>query len=211
MAQVPLKNLAGEDAGVVEVSDAVFAATLNEALVHQAVVRMRANARMGTHKTKTRGAVSGGGAKPWRQKGTGRARQGSRVSPLWRGGGTVFGPSPRSYAQDMPKKMRRGAMRSGLSARLTEGSIIALENFALEAPRTKEMAATFVTLGLTGNVVVVDTEFDDNAHLSARNLSRISLRDADSLNLIDVLNAEHLVFTRSALQAVDERLAPEEN
>ncbi len=206
MAQVPLRNLAGEDMGTVEVSDAVFGAPLNEALVHQAVVRLLANLRLGTHKTKTRGAVSGGGAKPWRQKGTGRARQGSRVSPLWRGGGTVFGPMPHSYRQDMPKKMRQSALRCGLSARQQEGAILAVDAFSLSEPRTKTMLGSFQALDLNGTVLVVDEAFDENARLASRNLPRVQLKDATSLNLLDVLGPDHLVFSRAALQAVERRL-----
>jgi len=209
MANIPLKNLAGEDLGVLEVSDAVFAAPINESLVHQAVVRLLANARLGTHKTKTRGNVSGGGAKPWRQKGTGRARQGSRVSPLWRGGGIVFGPLPRAYRQDMPKKMRRSAMRGGLSARLSEGAIFALDSFAAAEPRTKEMAESFAKLGITGKVLLVDDQFDENAYLSARNLSGVEMISAGTLNVADVLRPKHLIFTKAALDSIDKRLAPE--
>jgi large subunit ribosomal protein L4 len=208
-AQIPLRNLAGDEIGSVEVSDEVFAAPVNEALVHQAVVRLMANQRLGTHKTKTRGEVSGGGAKPWRQKGTGRARQGSRVSPLWRGGGIVFGPVQRGYSQDMPKKMRRKAMRSGLSSRLAEGAIVALDEFSMSEPQTRAMADAFQTLGLAGQILVVDNEFESNAYLSARNLRNVELRDANSLNLIDVLRPERLVFTKAALESVDRRLAGE--
>ena len=207
MPKVPLRNLEGTDLGSVDVSEEVFAAPINESLVHQAVVRLLANRRTGSHKTKTRGEVSGGGAKPWRQKGTGRARQGSRVSPLWRGGGTTFGPVPRTYRQDMPKKMQRSALRSGLSSRLAEGAIIALDEFAMPEPRTREMASAIDKLGLTGQVLVVDTSFEDNAYLSARNIQNLEMRDADSLNLLDVLKPERLVFTRVAIEAVDKRLA----
>jgi large subunit ribosomal protein L4 len=206
MATVPLKNLAGEDLGSIDLSDTVFAVEVNEALVHQAVVRLQANARLGTHKTKTRGNVSGGGAKPWRQKGTGRARQGSRVSPLWRGGGTVFGPSPRSYRQDMPKKMRQAAMRSALSSRCADGQIIALDSFEMSEPHTKALVESMSTLGFMGKVVVVDDQFEENAVLSARNIGTLELRDAAGLNLMDVLRPEHLVFTKSALVTIESRL-----
>jgi len=210
MAKVPLKNLAGDDLGSVDVSDAVFGAPVNEPLVHQAVVRLQANARLGTHKTKTRGMVSGGGAKPWRQKGTGRARQGSRVSPLWRGGGIVFGPVQRAYRQDMPKKMRQSAMRSGLSSRFAEGAIVALDEFSMDEPHTKVMAEALSTkLGFAGSVLVVDSQFDSNASLSARNLSWVELVDAGTLSLLDVLKPEHIVFTKSALAAVEKRLTAE--
>lgn len=205
--KVPLRSLAGEDLGSVDVSDEVFAAPMNEPLVHQSVVQLLANQRLGTNKVKTRGEVSGGGAKPWRQKGTGRARQGSRVSPLWRGGGIVFGPTQRSYRQEMPKKMKRLALRSGLASRLSEGAILALDSFTLQEPRTKEMVLALQNLGLTGSVVVVDDDFDDNARLASRNLRNIELCDTGSLNLVDVLGPEHLIFTKSALQSVDARLA----
>lgn len=207
MAQVPLRHLTGESAGFVDVSDDVFAAAVNEALVHQAVTMLLANRRLGTNKTKTRGEVSGGGAKPWRQKGTGRARQGSRVSPLWRGGGVTFGPVLRGYKQDMPKKMRRSAMRSGLSSRHSGGAILAVDSFVLTEPRTRDVVDVFKRLGLAGSVLVVDTRFHDNALLGARNVQQLELRDAGSLNLIDVLRPEHLVFTQAALQTIDRRLS----
>lgn len=206
MATIPLRTLSGEDKGTVEVSDEVFAARVNEPLVHQSVVQLLANQRLGTHAVKGRGEVRGGGAKPWRQKGTGRARQGSRVSPLWRGGGIVFGPHPRSYRQEMPKKMKRSALRSGLSSRHGEGAIIALDAFALPEPKTRQMVNAFKSLGLAGDVLIVDDNWDGNAFLAARNIPDVELRDADSLNLLDVLGPEHLVFTVSALQAIDRRL-----
>ena len=209
MAKVPLKNLAGEDLGTVNVSDAVFAAPINESLVHQAVVRLLANARLGTHKTKTRGEVSGGGAKPWRQKGTGRARQGSRVSPIWRGGGITFGPSPRGYRQDMPKKMRQGAMRAGLSSRLADGAVVALDEFSMSKPHTKGMAESLVKLGFNGSVLLVDERFEENAFLSARNIPGLELKDSVTLNIVDILKPEHVVFTKAALAAIDKRLANE--
>ncbi len=207
MASIPLRTLSGEDKGSVEVSDDVFAARVNEPLVHQSVVQLLANQRLGTHDVKGRGEVSGGGAKPWRQKGTGRARQGSRTSPLWRGGGVVFGPHPRSYRQEMPKKMKRSALRSGLSSRHSEGAILALDSFALAEPKTREMVAAFKGLGISGDVLVVDESFEENAFLAARNIPDVELRDAGSLNLLDVLGPEHLVFTVSALQAIDRRLS----
>jgi large subunit ribosomal protein L4 len=207
MASIPLRTLSGEEKGSVEVSDDVFAAPVNEPLVHQSVVQQLANQRLGTHDVKNRGEVRGGGAKPWRQKGTGRARQGSRTSPLWRGGGVVFGPHPRSYRQEMPKKMKRSALRSGLSSRHGEGAIMALDSFTLPEPKTRKMADAFKTLGLSGDVLIVDESWDDNAFLAARNIPDVELRDADSLNIIDVLGPEHLVFTVSALEALDRRLS----
>lgn len=206
MAQIPVRNLDGDEVGTTEVSDDVFAAPINEALVHQSVVQLLANQRAGTHKTKTRGEVSGGGQKPWRQKGTGRARQGSRVSPLWRGGGTVFGPQPRGYTQSMPKKMRRAAMKSGLSSRLREGAIVALDAFTVDEPKTRTVAAALDALELAGRVLIVDTEFEHNAFLAARNLRNVEMQTAHSLNLLEVLAADTLVFTVPALQAVAERL-----
>ncbi|HZT97523.1 MAG TPA: 50S ribosomal protein L4 [Chloroflexota bacterium] len=209
MAQISIRKLDGSDGGVLEVSDEVFAAAVNEPLMHQAVVQLLANRRAGTHNTKTRGQVSGGGAKPWRQKGTGRARQGSRVSPLWRGGGTVFGPHPRGYRQEMPKKMRRGALRSGLSSRFANGDIRAIDAFVADEPKTKLMAAAFARLGLEGSIVLVleNDRPQENADLAVRNLERVETRYADSLNLLDVLGADRLLFTVPALQAIERRLS----
>jgi large subunit ribosomal protein L4 len=206
MAQIPLRSLDGSDSGSIEVSDAVFAAKVNADLVHQAVVQQLANRRLGTHNSKTRGEVTGGGAKPWRQKSTGRARQGSRVSPLWRGGGVVFGPQPRTYEQNMPKKMRQSAIRSALTARLNEDAMFAIEAFSFDEPRTKLVAGAFKTLGLTGAVTVVDDGFEDVACRAARNLPDVELRDAASLNIIDVLTPKHIVFTRRAIESLQERL-----
>lgn len=207
MAQIRVRNLAGNDVGSVDVSNEVFAARINEPLVHQAVVQLLANQRLGTHKAKTRSEVSGGGAKPWRQKGTGRARQGSRVSPLWRGGGIVFGPAPRGYRQYMPKKMRRSALRCGLSSRLRDDAVLVVDTFALSEPRTREMAAAFEKLGLSGSVVVVDDKFDHNASLASRNIPDVELCDSGRLNLLHVLRPQALVFTRAAIETVDRRLS----
>jgi large subunit ribosomal protein L4 len=207
MPQLPVHNLQGEQVDTIDLSDQVFAAPINEALIHQLVVKMLADRRRGTHKTKTRGEVSGGGAKPWRQKGTGRARQGSRRSPLWRGGGTVFGPQPRDYSQAMPKRMRRAAMRSGLSSRVSEGAIMILDTFTFPTHKTREMVATLQHLGLTRKTLIVDTAFDQNAYLATRNIPYIELQRAANLNLLDVLSADKLVFTVAALRAVEERLS----
>jgi len=138
---VPVYNMGGEKVGETELADSIFAAPVNEAVMHQALVRQLANARLGTHKTKTRAEVSGGGRKPWRQKGTGRARQGSIRSPQWRKGGTVFGPQPRSYRKKMPRKMRRMALRSALSVKAASEQIILLDTLRMEEPRTKDMVA----------------------------------------------------------------------
>lgn len=206
MSAIPVSNLAGEQVGTVELSPAIFGVPVNQALIHQAVVKMLADQRSGTHKTKTRAHVSGGGAKPWRQKGTGRARQGSRVSPLWRGGGIVFGPQPRTYKQDMPRKMRRAAMRSGLSARCNDGAIRALDALTPATHKTRDMAGALGALDISGKVLLVDAEFDHNAQLAARNIPNVSLQHAASLNLLQVLSADTLVFTLAALEFVEKRL-----
>src|SRR5215211_7805295 len=155
MTSVDVKNIRGEVVGSFELDDRVFGIEPNKAVVHQVVVAQLANQRKGTHDTKTRGEVRGGTHKMWRQKGTGRARQGDRRAPHWKGGGVVFGPHPRSYHKDMPRKMRRLAMRSALSAKLRDGEIMVIESFALPAAKTREMKATLERLGATGSALVV--------------------------------------------------------
>src|SRR5690554_5249815 len=167
--QVLVLNMAGEQVGEVELSDAVFAAPINRGLMHQALVRQLANARAGTHKTKTRSEVRGGGRKPWRQKGTGRARHGSIRSPVWVGGGTVFGPHPRSYRQKMPKKMRQAALRSALSVKAGSGQIIVVDDLSMEAPKTKEMVRVLTSLGIDGqSALILLPERDMPVERSAR-------------------------------------------
>lgn len=201
--QVPVKNMAGEHVGDVELSDAIFAASINRGLMHQALLRQLANARLGTHKTKSRGEVRGGGRKPWRQKGTGRARQGSTRASQWVGGGTVFGPQPRSYAQRMPKKMRHAALRSALSVKAGSEQIVVVEGLQFEAPKTKEMVKVVDALGLTGqSVLLVLPEHDTPVERSARNLPKVKTLLASYLNIQDVLGYDVVMFARPAVDLV---------
>src|SRR5213596_1286131 len=170
MPTVKVRNLKNEEIGDVQLSDAVFGAPFNEALVHAAVRNFMANGRQGTSATKTRGDVSGSGRKLWKQKGTGRARIASLRSPLWRGGGNVHGPQPRDWSYNMPKKMRRGALRAALSERFREGNVIVVEGWTVDKPKTKEFVASLKKLGLEGKTLIVDSLDNENLLLSTRNV-----------------------------------------
>jgi large subunit ribosomal protein L4 len=197
----------GKETGTLELPPSVFNAPVNEAVLHQAVRRQQANDRQGTHDTKTRGEVSGGGKKPWKQKGTGRARQGSTRAPQWRHGGTVFGPHPRSYEQKMPRKQRRLALRSALSVKSQEGAVRILEEIALEVPKTRVVAALFDEMGAGARTLFVIPEHDLMLEKSTRNLAGVKTILAQNLNPTDVLTADTIVFTRSALTQVEEWLS----
>jgi len=196
----------GKESGQVELPAAVFNAPVNEAVLHQAVLRQKANERQGTHQTKTRGEVSGGGKKPWKQKGTGRARQGSTRAPQWRHGGVVFGPHPRSYEQKMPRKQRRLAIRAALSVKSQDGAVRVVEEIAMDAPKTRVVADLFDQLGGGGRVLFVIPEHDLMLEKSTRNLAGIKTILGTNLNPSDVLTADTVVFTRSALTQVEEWL-----
>ncbi len=197
----------GKETGTLELPSSVFNAPVNEAVLHQAVRRQQANDRQGTHETKTRGDVSGGGKKPWKQKGTGRARQGSTRAPQWRHGGTVFGPHPRTYEQKMPRKQRRLALRSALSVKSQEGAVRIVEEIALEAPKTRVVAALFDEMGAGARTLFVIPEHDLMLEKSTRNLAGVKIILATNLNPTDVLTADTIVFTRSALTQVEEWLS----
>ncbi|MBI4236657.1 MAG: 50S ribosomal protein L4 [Chloroflexi bacterium] len=202
--QLSVRNIQGEVVGEIAASDLLLAVPLNEALVHQALVRQRADARTGTTATKTRGEVSGGGRKPWRQKYTGRARQGSTRAPHWRHGGIAFGPKPRSYRQAMPVRMRRQALRCVLSSKVQEGSLILLDSWSMEQPRTKEMAQALARLGVAGRALLVTRDPEPGVVLSARNLEQVKTLPAASLNVGDLLAHRHLVMTVDALRRAEE-------
>jgi large subunit ribosomal protein L4 len=204
--RVPVKNMAGEIVGELELRDDVFAAPVNQAVMHQALVRQRANARLGTVQTKTRSDVSGGGRKPWRQKGTGRARQGSIRAPHWRGGGIVFGPHPRSYYQRMPRKMRRLALRSALSAKAGEERLVVLDDLQMEAPRTKEMAAMLGRLAVDGSALILLPDERWAVERSASNLPHVKVLRTTSLNVADLLGHDYLIMPVAAVEAVHEHL-----
>ena len=202
--QVPVYNLIGEVVEHIDISDEVFAVPFNQAVVHQAMVRQRANARQGTASTKTRSEVSGSSRKLFRQKGTGFARAGSRRSPLRRGGGIAFGPKPRSYRQAMPKKMRRLALRCVLSAKVNDGELMILEQLKLVEPKTKEMAQILATSGVDSSALIVTDKPEDNVVKSARNLAGIKTLPANLLNVLDILSHKRLLITVAAVRKVEE-------
>ncbi|MDK2785059.1 MAG: large subunit ribosomal protein [Bacillota bacterium] len=206
MPRVPVYNLMGETVGEIELADHVFAVPMNSGLIHQAVVRHLANRRRGTADTKTRAEVSGGGRKPWRQKGTGRARHGSIRSPLWRHGGVVFGPHPRSYAQDMPRKMRRLALKMALSEKVRNGELTVVEDLKLPAPKTKEMVKVLSNLGAPKKAFIVTPEPDEVVYRSSRNLPGVLAGGVHSLNVYDVLKYDRLILTKEAVAKVEEVL-----
>jgi large subunit ribosomal protein L4 len=194
----------GAEVGTVELPAALFAAPVNEAVLHQAVTAQLAGRRTGTHDTKTRSQVSGGGAKPYRQKGTGRARQGSRRAPHYAGGGVVFGPHPRSYEQRLPKRMRRLALQGALTAKFGDGAVKIVDALQMDEVKTRELLGYLDALQATGRVLVVAHEGDERLALSARNLSRVSIIRADSLNVVDVLNADTLLILQPSLAMMTE-------
>jgi large subunit ribosomal protein L4 len=206
MATVDIKNLNNEVVGQLELADAVFAGPINEGLIHLAVKQYRAGLRAGTHKTKTRAEVSGSGKKPWRQKGTGRARVGEIRNPLWRKGGIVMGPQPRDYSAPLPKKMFRAALRSALALKLKDKQLNVVEAFTLEGHKTKAFAQALAKLGLDRKVLVVDHEENPNLWLAARNLSDVQLLPNLQITPYHVLNAKHVVFSKAAIQALQEVL-----
>ena len=204
MATTTLFDRTGKDLGSVELNDALFAAPVNEAVLHQVVTAQLAGRRIGTHETKTRGEVRGGGKKPYRQKGTGRARQGTRTAPHYRGGGVVFGPHSRSYEQRLPRKMRRLALRGALTAKLGDEAIRIVDSFGLDAIKTKDVLVVLGALKATGRVLVVAPVADERLRLSARNLPTVEVILADSLNVVDVLKADTLVIEQLALARMEE-------
>ena len=207
MATANLVDQAGSVTGSVDLPAEVFDVPVNQALLHQALVRQLANARQGTADTKTRTEVRGGGRKPYKQKGTGRARQGSIRAPQFAGGGTVFGPTPRSYRQDMPRKQRRLALRSALSAKAQEGQVTVLDGFELEAPRTKAVVEMLEGLEAGRRVLLVLGSHNEVLERSARNLPEVQVLLASNLNVRDLLVADTVVMTRDALDHVLEVLS----
>ncbi len=205
--EVPVYNLSGDVVGKTELNEAVFGQPFNEGLVHQAIVRYLANQRVGTHSTLRRGEVSGGGKKPWRQKGTGRARQGSTRAPHWRGGGVVFGPHPRDYRQDMPTKMRRLALRCALSQRVRENGLRVLEELQVEQPRTKTVAQILSKHGAAQGALLVTPEVNRNVYLSARNLPGTETSFVDQLNIYDVMRHPVILMPLDAVRRLEQRLA----
>lgn len=204
---VPVYNLQGETVGETELRDDVFAVPVNQAVMHQALVRQLANARQGTHKTKGRSEVSGGGRKPWRQKGTGRARQGSRRAPQWRGGATVFGPQPRSYALKMPRKMRRLALRSALSAKAADQQIVVVDDLTLPEPRTRVMQDALDRLVPDASALILLAESNWVVERSARNLAGVKILRAQYLNVRDILGYDYVIMPLDAKAVVEQFLS----
>jgi len=201
--QVPVYNLSGEVVRQTEISDTVFAVPFNETLVHQVMVGMRANARQGTASTKTRGAVSGSTKKLYRQKGTGNARAGSKKSPLRRGGGVTFGPHPRDYRQEIPRKMRRLALKCVLSAKAGDGELKILDGFDFPEPKTKKMIEVLIALGIDSSALIVTPAPEKNVIKSARNLPEIKTMPANVLNIIDILSHKTLLMTEAAVRVAE--------
>lgn len=205
MANLKVMDQNGKDSGEVTLNDKVFGIEPNDNVVFEAIIRQRAGKRQGTSKVKNRSAVRGGGKKPWRQKGTGRARQGSIRAPQWRGGGTVFGPTPRSYAYTMPRKQRRLAIKSVLSQKLIDNDLIVLDKLTMSAPKTKELVSMLNSLNADGKVLIVSD--DNNVQLSARNLAKVKAVPVNGLNVEDAVNYGKLILTQDAVKKIEEVLA----
>ena len=203
MPQTTLYDRAGKDLGSIELSDELFAAPVNAAVLHQVVTAQLAARRIGTHDTKTRGEVRGGGKKPYRQKGTGRARQGTPTAPHYRGGGAVFGPHPRSYEQRLPRKMKRLALRGALTAKYGDEAVKVIDTFGLEQIRTKDLLGVLGALESQGRVLIIAPARDQTLELSARNLPRVEVILADSLNVVDLLKADVVLIEQPALARME--------
>jgi large subunit ribosomal protein L4 len=201
--QVPVYDIQGKQVKEAELRDDIFAAPVNQALMHQALVRQLANARLGTHKAKGRSEVRGGGRKPWRQKGTGRARQGSIRAPQWRGGGVVFGPTPRSYKQKMPRKMRRQALRSALSVKVAESQVVLLDALELAEPKTKEVLSILQNLGVDSSALILLPRRDEAILRSVRNLPKVRTLVAQYLNVRDLLKYDYILMPLASLDVIE--------
>ncbi len=207
-ASIAILNVDNKKVGDRVVSSEVFGVTVNDHLLYEAVKQYRAGGRRGTHMTKNRALVSGSGKKPWRQKGTGRARAGETRNPLWRHGGTVFGPTPRDYSYSMPRKARAAALRSALSQRLAEGAVKVVEAFLLDGPKTKILKGILDRLGVAGKTVLVDHEPADALVLSGRNIPGLRVVADSHLTVYDVLDCKNLLVSQEALGKLEERLTP---
>jgi len=200
--QTSLRNIQGKEVGAVELPDDIFSAEINTAVMHQSLLRQLANKQLGTHSAKSRGQVRGGGRKPWRQKGTGRARQGTIRAPQWRGGGIVFGPTPRSHAKRMPRKMRRLALRSALSVKAAAKQIVVLDELSFEKPSTKAMAEMMAALGVQRNALLLLPDANDVVELSARNLPNMKILRATYLNVRDLLGYQIIILPQDAISVI---------
>lgn len=207
MPKVALLNQTGSQVGDIELNDYVFGIEPNESVLFDAVISQRASLRQGNHKVKNRSEVAGGGKKPWRQKGTGRARQGSIRSPQWRGGGVVFGPTPRSYSYKLPKKVRRLAMRSALSSAVASENLMVLEGLAFDAPKTKSFTQLVTDLSLGKKALFVTADVNENLALSARNIKGMTVIAATGINVLDLLGHDKVVMTKAAIEKIEEVLS----
>jgi large subunit ribosomal protein L4 len=207
MPKVALYNQSGSQVGDIELAELVFGIEPNESVLYDAVLMQQASTRQGTHKVKNRSEVRGGGRKPWRQKGTGRARQGTIRAPQWVGGGTVFGPTPRSYSYKLPKKVRRLAIKSALSSKVIDNDILVLEELAFNAPKTKEMSSVLKGLSVEKKALIVTADVNETVSLSARNIPGVTVVTANGVNVLDVLNHDKLILTKAAVEKVEEVLA----
>ncbi len=206
MAKIDVLDINGKKVDSITLNDDVFAITPNEQALFDAVMLQRANVRQGTHSVKNRSAVSGGGRKPWRQKGTGRARQGTIRAPQWRGGGVVFGPTPRKYTLKMNKKVRRLALKSALSTKLINGDIIVIDNLNLTTPKTKDFVQVVNNLNIDRKGLFVTANIDENVYLATRNVSNILVQEPSEINVLDLLNVNKLVLTVEAVNKIEEVL-----
>ena len=206
MTKVSVLSQTGASVGEIELNDAIFGIEPNEAVLFDAVIAQRASLRQGNHKVKNRSEVAGGGRKPWRQKGTGRARQGSIRSPQWRGGGVVFGPTPRSYSFKLPKKVRRLALKSALSAKVLEQKVVVLDALTFEAPKTKAFVEVLKALSIESKALFVTAELEENVVKSASNIQGVTVVSATGINVLDLVGHDTVVFTKAAVEKVEEVL-----
>lgn len=204
MAKVTVYNMEGKEVGDIELNDQIFGVEINEHLIHMAVKQHLAACRQGTQKAKTRAEVSGGGRKPWRQKGTGHARQGSTRSPQWTGGGVVFAPTPRDYSFKMNKKEKRAALFGALTNKVEEGDLIVIDSLSFPEKKTKEFARVMTNLNIDGKALVVTAEHDENVICSARNLPKVATTLSTTLGVYDIMNAKKLVLTKDAVTKIEE-------
>ena len=207
MEKISVLNVKGEKVSDIALNENVWGIEPNDAVLYDAITLARNNQRQGTADTKTRSEVSGGGKKPWRQKGTGRARQGSTRAPHWPGGGVVFGPHPRSYAKKMNRKERRLALKSALAYKLLESEMIIVDNFTLESGKTKEALSILKSLNVSDKTLIVVDKLDDNTILATRNLNGVILLQADEVNVLDVISSDNIIITEAAVKAIEEVLA----
>lgn len=206
MPKLVLLDQKGTEVGDIQLSDVVFGIEPNQHVLYDAIIMQRATLRQGTHDVKGRSEVRGGGRKPWRQKGTGRARQGSIRSPQWVGGGTVFGPTPRSYSFKLPKKVRRLALKSALATKFQDNDLIVLQDLVFDAPKTKEFTTVLENLSVEGKALVVTADFNETTALSARNIPGVTVVTSEEVNVLDVVSHDKLVMTKAAVEKVEEVL-----